>query len=58
MITYGKRQFVIEVSINYTHRTYQIKKTKDLLEDMITRKNLDLSYELELLVDDRKLTSA
>lgn len=48
MITNGKRLFVTLLSIYYTPITTESKKKKktiDLLEEMGTRKNLDMSYE-------------
>jgi hypothetical protein len=46
-----KMLFVIEIPINYTPGAYKIKKAKDLLEDTATRKNIDLSHDLSLLVN-------
>jgi hypothetical protein len=47
-----KVDFVIEVPIDYTRSANQIKKVEDLLENIVTRKNLDLPYNLKLLASD------
>jgi len=51
--------FVIEILINYTPSAYQIRKAEYLLEDMVKRKNLDLRYDLCLiLLDDMHISIA
>jgi hypothetical protein len=47
-----KVDFVIEVPIDYTRSANQIKKVEELLENIVTRKNLDLPYNLKLLASD------
>ena len=45
------------VPINYTPTIDQVKKSKDLLEDMTIRKYLDVLYDFSLLADDISLPS-
>ena len=47
-----KVDFVIEVPIDYTRSGNQIKKVEDLLENIVTWKNVDLPYNLKLLARD------
>ena len=58
MITNGKRIFVTLLSIYdtpITNESKKKKKTKDLLEEMATRKKLDMPYELSLQANDIKV---
>ena len=57
MITNGKRIFVTLLSIYDTPITNESKKKKpkDLLEEMATRKKLDMPYELSLQANDIKV---
>ena len=57
MITNGKRIFVTLLSIYNTPITNESKKKKpkDLLEEMATRKKLDMPYELSLQANDIKV---
>ena len=59
MITNGKRIFVTLLSIYDTLITNESKKKKkkpkDLLEEMATRKKLDMPYELSLQANDIKV---
>ena len=48
MITNGRRLFDTQIPINYMLTSDHIKK----VEDMATRKNLDVSYNLSLVVDN------
>ena len=57
MITNGKRIFVTLLSIYNTPITNESKKKKpkDLLEEMATRKKLDMPNELSLQANDIKV---
>ena len=52
MTTNGRRLFFTEVPIDYPRNQKQIEQAEKLLENMATRKNLDLPYGLELLAYD------
>lgn len=52
MVTNGERLFVIEVPIDFFRSPEQIEQVEKLLKNMITIKNLNLPYELELLAND------
>ena len=52
MVIDGRRLFVTQIPINYTPTTDQVKKAEDLLEDITTRKNLNVLYDLSLVADN------
>ncbi len=52
MVTVVGGFFLLEILINYMTTIDQIKKAKNLLENMTKGKNLDPSYDLSLLTND------
>ena len=52
MVIDGRRLFVTQIPINYTPTTDQVKKAEDLLEDITTRKNLNVLYDLSLVANN------